>query len=323
MVLSLLCLTGATTAKDHIIVAADGSGDFKAVQEAVDSVPSNNDHRVVIEVRPGTYKQVVTIPKEKPQISLIGTDADHTILAFDNFAQRKGPDGKEFGTRRSGSTFISGADFVAENITFQNDAGPVGQAVALFVNADRCVFRHCRMVGWQDTLYANANRQYFEDCCISGHVDYIFGSSICWFERCELRCRRGGSIMAASTPQDAAFGYVFNHCKITKGDEDDVPAASTILGRPWRPYSAVTFLETEMADVVEPRGWDNWGKTDNEKTARYAEYKSTGPGANPENRVKWSQQLTDDQAKAITVQKVLGGKDNWDPTQVQTKTDAK
>jgi pectinesterase len=309
--------SSAQQTKDRFTVASDGSADFKTVQEAVDAIPSKNDHRVVIEIRPGTYKQVVTVPKDKPMLAFVGTDAEHTILTFDNYAQRKGPDGKEFGTRHSGSTFISGADFVAENITFENSAGPVGQAVALFVNADRCVFRRCRMIGWQDTVYVNANRQYFEDCFISGHVDYIFGSSICWFEKCELRCRRGGSITAASTPQDSLFGYVFSHCKITK--DADAPTSSTILGRPWRPYSAVTFLTCDMADIVEPRGWDNWGKTENEQTARYAEYKSTGPGAKSGERLPWTKQLSDDQAKEITVQKVLGGKDNWDPTTVHVQ----
>jgi pectin methylesterase-like acyl-CoA thioesterase len=310
---ALLALPGFAVAKDRIVVDPDGNGDFKTVQEAVDSVPSKNDHRVVIEVHPGTYNQVLTIPKDKPFISLLGTgDApEKVILTFDNFAQKIAPDGKPFGTRRTGSTFIYGADFFAENLTFQNDAGPVGQAVALFINADRGVFQNCRFIGWQDTLYVNANRQYFEDCYIAGHVDYIFGSSICWFENCELHCRQKGSITAASTTQAATFGYVFNHCKITKDDE--VPASTTILGRPWRPYGSVTFLDTQMADIVEPRGWDNWANSANESTARYAEWNSSGPGANPEKRLPWTHQLTEEQAKAITIQKVLGGSDNWDP----------
>lgn len=299
----------APSAKDHLVVAADGSGDFKTVQAAVDAVPSHNDKRVTIEIKPGTYKERLTIPKDKPMISFIGTDASKTILTFSNTHATPGPNGKELGTSKSASTFVYGDDFQAENVTFENDAGPVGQAVAINLYGDRLVFRKCRFVGWQDTLYTNQKREYYEDCYISGHVDYVFGAATAYFQNCELHCRRQGSITAASTPKDSPYGYVFSHCKITS----EAPPASVILGRPWRPYSSVTFLYTEMANCIKPAGWDNWQNPANEKTARYAEYASTGPGAKPGDRVKWAKQLTEAEAKEITVEKVLGGSDHWNP----------
>jgi len=292
------------TAVRTVVVAADG-GDFKTVQEAVNAAPTDKTTRFVIRIKPGTYKEKLTVPREKGPITFLGEDAATTILTFSDHAKTLGADGKEIGTSRSASILIQADDFIAENITFENSAGPVGQAVAVNVWSDRGIFRKCRFLGWQDTLLVNRNRQYFEDCYIDGSTDFIFGASAAWFERCHLHIRRSGYITAASTPQEQPFGYVFSHCKIT-GEPD----AKTFLGRPWRPYGSVIYLNTEMQDVIRPEGWDNWRNAENEKTARYAEYGSSGPGANPDKRVPWSRQLTDVEAAAITLQKALGG---WNP----------
>jgi len=155
----------------------------------------------------------------------------------------------------------------------------------------------------------NAGRHYFDECYIAGHVDFIFGAGTAFFEKCRIHCRDKGYVTAASTPQDQPFGFVFSNCAIT----GEPGTKKSYLGRPWRPFADVAFLNTEMADTILPAGWNNWRDPAREKTARYAEYKSTGLGANPKTRVSWSKQLTDDQAKTYTPQNVLGGKDGWKP----------
>ena len=309
----LLCFgaLGQTTAAPSakaITVAADGSGDFKTVQGAVDAAPAGASERVVIHIKPGTYKEIIRVPKEKGMIEFLGDDAASTVLTFDNTHNTPGKDGKAMGTSKSASTFIYGPDFFARNITFENSAGPIGQALAIFINGDRAEFLNCRFVGWQDTIKTDQHREYFRGCFIEGHVDFIFGAGTAWFENCEIHCRDKGSITAASTPEESAYGYVFDRCRITS----DAPAGSVILGRPWRPFGATIFLNCEMADCIEPRGWDNWGAA-NEKTARYSEFGSTGPGGAVEKRAGWTKQLTADEAGKITVKSVLGGTDGWDP----------
>lgn len=295
-----------------VTVAADGSGDFKTVQEALNAATGDKDSRYVVHIKPGSYKEKLVIPGDKGAITFQGDDAEKTVLTFDDYAKTM-RDGKEVGTSGSATILIQANDFEARNITFENSAGPVGQAVAVNVWSDRAVFRKCRFLGWQDTLLTNRNRQYFEDCFISGHVDYIFGASAAWFERCELNCRLGGSITAASTALEQPYGMVFSHCRITAAPLAERQAQhrlDTILGRTWRPYASVILLNTEISDVVRPEGWDNWGNPENEKTARYAEYNSTGPGGSPDKRVGWAKQLSETEAAAITPEKVLKG---WNP----------
>jgi pectinesterase len=214
---------------------------------------------------------------------------------------------------------IDADDFVAENITFENSAGPKGQALAVRLDGDRLIFRNCRFLGWQDTILGNRGRHYYENCYVAGAVDFIFGGATEFYEHCHINCLGNGYITAASTASNTAFGFVFSHCQIT-GENPDV---KTYLGRPWRPYASVAFLNTEMSEVVRPAGWDNWRNPAREKTARYAEFNSTGPGANPQSRVTWAHQLTENQAKAITVDKVLGGSDGWDPQSILGQFPAK
>lgn len=292
-----------------IVVAQDGSGQFKNVQDAIMSVPSGSvSNPVVIHIKPGTYKELIYIQHEKRFFRLVGEDAKTTILTFDLHANIVGKDGKPIGTFRTPSAVIDADDFIAENITFENSAGPVGQALAIRVDGDRAVFRRCRFLGWQDTVFLNRGRQYFEDCYIAGHVDFIFGAATAFFERCHIHCLRNGYITAASTYDYHPSGFVFSHCSIT-GE----PEVKTYLGRPWRDFSNVVFLNTEMSGVVRSEGWQNWNLPAREKTARYAEFNSSGPGANPKSRVPWSRQLTSAQAKGLTARRVLAGTDGWNP----------
>lgn len=293
----------------ELTVSADGKGRFTSVQAAVDAVPDGNLEPVTINIAPGVYKERIVVPRYKRFIHFKGQDAEKTILTFDLYAGIKNADGKEIGTFRTPSMTIEADDFRADNITFENSAGPVGQAVAMAVFGDRVIFRNCRFLGWQDTILDHVGRHYYENCTILGHCDFIFGGGTAFFEKCRILCLKNGYITAASTPEFEPFGYVFSHCTIASQS----PEVRTYLGRPWRDYANVIFLNTDMSEVVRHVGWHNWDKPYRETTSRYAEFGSTGPGANPKARVPWAQQLTQEQAREITAQKVLAGKDGWNP----------
>jgi acetyl esterase/lipase len=252
---------------------------------------------------------LIYVQHEKRFVHLVGADAEKTVITYNLNAKMIGVDGQPIGTFRTPTAVIDADDFTVENITFENSAGPVGQALAIRVDGDRVVFRNCRFLGWQDTIFIDRGRQYFENCYITGHVDFIFGAASAWFENCHIHVLKDGYITAASTPPQQRFGFVFSHSKISA----ETPAVKTYLGRPWRPYAATIFLNTDMSDVIRPEGWNNWNQPDREKTSRYAEFGSTGAGAKPNERVKWAAQLKESEAKSITLQRVLGGDDNWNP----------
>ena len=311
---SLICLGLNAHADTELIVAADGSGQFTNVQAAINATPQNTSptNWCTILIKPGVYKELIYIQREKQFLRLLGEDPQKTVLTYDLYASIRGPDGKMIGTFRTPSTVIDADDFVAENITFQNSAGPKGQALAVRLDGDRLMFHNCRFLGWQDTILCDHGRQYYTNCYVAGAVDFIFGAATEFYDHCHIDCLGKGYITAASTPADHPFGYVLSHCKIT-GENSEV---RTYLGRPWRAYASVTYLNTEMSDVVQPVGWDNWRDPAREKTARYAEFGSTGPGANLQARVNWARQLTKQEASAITVETVLGGPDHWNPQAV-------
>jgi len=305
----LLCSFVPTARAADATVAPNGDGQFKSIQDAINAAPqrTSRDRPWVISIKPGIYKELIYVQREKRFISLVGEDPEKTILTYNLNANMLGADGKIIGTFRTPSTFIDADDFTAENLTFENSAGPVGQALAIRIEGDRVMFRNCRFLGWQDTILANRGRHYFVDCYIAGHVDFIFGGATAFFERCHIHCLRNGYITAASTPTEQPYGFVFSHCKIT-GENAEV---KTYLGRPWRDFASVVFLNTEMAEVVRPVGWHNWDKPAREKTSRYAEFKSSGPGAQKDARVSWAKQLSATDARKISVERVLAGNDGW------------
>jgi len=290
--------------KSQIIVAQDGSGQFKTIQAAVDSARPNT----FIDIKPGTYAERVRVPKDKPAITLrgAGEDASRTIITIKRSAKDiDTTTGKEVGTSESYTVLVQGDDFVASNLTFENTAGEgAGQAVALRTTGDRMSFRNCRFLGNQDTLYVHEGRDYFSNCYIEGRVDFIFGRATAFFENCQIHSKNGGYVTASASPPEQKFGLVFLHCKLT-GD-----GAKAYLGRPWKPGAATAFIECELGDHILPEGWKVWNQTDNHKSARYVEYKNTSPGAKPESRVEWAKQLTDDEAKEYSRDNVLG---DWKP----------
>ncbi|HXS69531.1 MAG TPA: pectinesterase family protein [Candidatus Polarisedimenticolia bacterium] len=298
-----------SSAQTNLYVALDGSARFKSVQAAIMSVPAaTRDNPVIIHIAPGTYKELIYIQREKAFFRLIGDNPTNTILSFNLYAGITNAEGKPIGTFKTPSTTIDADDFTAENITFENSAGPIGQALAIRVDGDRATFRNCRFLGWQDTILINRGRQYFENCHICGHVDFIFGAATAWFEKCHIHCLRDGYITAASTAQDVPYGYVFSNCKI-----DGEPGVKTFLGRPWRLHASVTYMNCEMSDVVRPQGWNDWKKQEAHTTARYAEYNNTGPGADRTERAGWTRELNKTEARKINVETVLGGADGWNP----------
>lgn len=289
------------------VVAKDGSGDFFTVQEAIDAVPDFRKNRTTILVRPGVYKEKIVIPETKRNISLIGQEG--TVLTYDDFAKTLNEFGEEKGTSGSASCYIYGPDFYAENITFDNSAGQVGQAVACFVSGDRAHFKNCRFTGNQDTLYTygKGSRQYYENCYIEGTVDFIFGSSTAVFDGCRIHSKRDGYLTAPSTPEGTPYGYVFYDCNITA----DPGVGKVYLSRPWRPYAQAAFINCLMDGHITPEGWHNWGKKEAEKTVNYAEYGSRGAGANASKRASFGKQLKN--TKDYEIAKVLGGADGWNP----------
>jgi PelA/Pel-15E family pectate lyase len=299
----LLAFALCAAAQDRITVAADGAGDVKTVQAAIDRVPENNKRRVVIRIKPGRYHEQIRVPANKPYISFIGEKAETTVLTFNLSNKDAGS------TSASYSTYIGGHDFYAENITFENSFGTGSQAVALLVEADRAVFKKCRFLAWQDTLYAKGGRQFYQDCHIEGHVDFIFGQAAALFENCRIHSKGEGYIAAPMRFSDTEpTGFVFRKCRLTGANT----GKGVFLARPWRAYGRTVFLETEMGAHIRPEGWDNWRDSEREKTAYFAEYKSTGPGANPAKRVTWARALTDAEAKNFA-ENFITGKDGWQP----------
>lgn len=290
------------------VVAQDGSGDFFTIQDAIDAVPDfRKNVRTTILVRKGTYNEKVVIPESKINISLIGQEG--AVIAYDDYADKMNVFGEPKGTSGSSTCYIYAPDFYAENITFENTAGPVGQAVACFVSADRAYFKNCRFLGFQDTLYTYGknSRQYYEDCYIEGSVDFIFGWSTAVFNRCHIHSKKDGYVTAPSTDQGKKYGYVFYDCTLT-ADKD---VSGVYLSRPWRPYAQAVFIRCNMGGHIHPVGWHNWGKKDAEKTVFYAEYESRGEGTNPKARAAFSCQLKN--LKGYQMGDVLGGNDGWNP----------
>jgi pectinesterase len=304
------------------VVSADGSGTHTDLRAAIAAAPDNGTNTFAILIKPGTYDGQFVVPAAKRHLKFVGEELENTILTG-SLNQNEPEPGAGRNLYNNASVVVLGDDFHAENITFQNTSGDHGQALALRADGDREVFNHCRFLGWQDTLLVNNGRYYFTNCYVEGRVDFIYGSATALFDRCEIHSKNGGHVTAANTPKDRAIGMVFRNCRLT-GDpkpwlSPEGVAANTNqppmadLGRPWRPYASVTYLNCEMSAHILPAGWNNWRNATNELTARFAEYQSTGPGAHPEARVKWARQLTDDEAAGFTLEKILGGADGWQP----------
>ncbi|TDW47907.1 pectinesterase [Flavobacterium sp. 270] len=315
---SLLASAQTIDNKLALTVAQDGSGDFKTIQEAVNAVKDNGEKRVVITIKPGIYKEKLVIVSVKKMITLKGTDRNKSIISFDDYSgkplREKDQAGKTaFGTSTSYSFLIQGSDCTLENLTIENTAGRVGQAVALHIKGDRVIVKNCNILGNQDTLFLSQDnvRNYFENCFISGTTDFIFGAATAYFYKCTIESSINSYITAASTPQGQAYGFVFVDCKLTAKDKT---VDKVFLGRPWRPYAQTVFINTDIGSHIIPEGWNAWIDTrfpDKDKTAYYAEFESKGSSAKDlSQRVSWSHQLKKEDIKKYSRDLVLNG---WNP----------
>jgi len=284
-----------------IVVAANGTGDFKTVQEALNSVAILKTKETQIFIKNGVYKEKLEVIKDENNITLIGESKENVILTYDDYASKKNASGEGIGTSGSASFIVTADNFKAKNITFENSSGPVGQAVAVRIDGDKVIFDNCKFLGFQDTLYprSTSSRQYYKNCYIEGTTDFIFGASTAVFDQCEIFAKKGGSYLtAASTIQNTAYGLVFLNCKLTTNSAD----GTYYLGRPWRPFAKTVFVQCEMAAHIKPEGWHNWSKPEAETTTFYGEYQSTGTGGNTASCVTWSHLLTSEQfAKEYTL----------------------
>jgi pectinesterase len=297
------------SAQQKIIVAQDGSGKYKSVQDAIDAIPSGNTKPVTIFIKKGIYKEKIIVDARKNFINLIGEDKENTILTFNNHAGVKSENGDTINTWGSASFFVYADDFRAENITFENNAGfAAGQAVALRVEGNRASFFNCRIIGFQDVLFLSGSgvKQFFKDCYIEGTTDFIFGAATAAFQNCHIHSKKNSHVTAASTNSIIPFGFVFFNCKLTA----DSAINKVSLGRPWNPAASVTYINCWLGNHILPEGWSNWKNPANEATARFSEYRSSGPGANISARVKWCKQLSDEEVKQYTLENILG---KWKP----------
>jgi pectinesterase len=301
LLVPLLVLTAASHGSPTFVVAQDGSGDFTTIQDAIDAMKSFPPERITIRVKPGVYREKVVVHEWNTRITLIGEDAERTIVTWDDHFKRI--------ARGRNSTFftatvqVNADDFVAKHLTIENSAGDVGQAVALAVNANRAVFRDVRLLGNQDTLYVTGegNRMYFADCYVEGTTDFIFGGASAVFDNCTLHAKKNSYLTAASTPEHEPFGFVFIGATLTAEPGID----AVFLGRPWREHAQTVFIDSSMGAHILPAGWHDWDKPSARETTFYAEHASSGPGGKSEGRVAWSRQLDDADAARFNVERLL------------------
>lgn len=320
-----------------IHISQDGSGDFKTIQEALDSLPMDNKTEQILYIHKGLYHEQITV--KVPYVTLLGEDTEGTVLSYGLYARMHMEDGMKRGTFRTYSCLVDTHDFTARNLTFENSAGPgtsVGQALALYADGDRLFFDHCRFLGGQDTLFTGPlppkeiepngfigpkqfaprinGRHYYRNCYLEGDIDFIFGSATAYFEGCTLFSKYTGReissyVTAASTPQGQEYGYVMEGCRF----EGNGPAHSAYLGRPWREYAKTVLLNCYMDQHICKEGWHDWNKEAAHSLSFYGEYHSYGPGACMEKRPDWIHRLSEEELSHYTRQAVLSGADCWQP----------
>jgi len=284
--------------KYEFTVAKDGTGDYKFIQDAIDAMRVFPLKPIILYIKNGVYNEKIELPANNTDVTFIGESIEKTIITFNDYSGK----GK-LTTFTSYTAKISGNRFVAENITFVNSAGPVGQAVALYVDADMAVFKNCRFIGNQDTIYngGELSRQYFINCFIEGTTDFIFGPATAVFQNCTIRTKANSYITAANTPKEKKFGFVFLACKLIA----DSSVHHVYLGRPWRAFAKTVFIRCQLPKAIAAEGWDNWNNPENEKTVFYAEYKNTGEGADISKRVNWSKQLRKKEVRDYTLENIF------------------
>ncbi|XP_072956483.1 putative pectinesterase 11 [Typha angustifolia] len=278
-------------------VDQSGKGDFTKIQDAIDSVPSNNSVFYYILIKPGTYREKIVVPKDKPFVTLSGTKTNSAIITWS----------ERWDTPQSPTVSILASDFVGRYLTIQNSYGSSGPAVALSISGDRVAFYTCRFISYQDTLLDAVGRHYYKNCYIEGATDFVCGNGQSLFDRCHLHSisKNGGSVTAQRRlAAEESTGYSFVGCKVTGAG-----VGTLILGRPWGRYSRVVFGYTYMSNAVLPQGWGDWNDGSNQRTVHYGQFRCYGPGSDVSGRVGWSHQLSLREASHFFRKTWINGRD--------------
>lgn len=305
-----------------MVVAQDGSGDYTSLQAALDRMRVTGE-RTLIYIKSGTYEEKVNVTHSN--ISLIGEDVSDVVITWDDYSG----DAEGHSTSSSYTLQVEGDGFYAENITFANSAGDVGQAVAVSTTGSQQIFNNCRMLGFQDTYYARKGMQYLKDCYIEGATDFIFGESTAVFDHCEVMCVEGGQYITA--PADTKLitevgggpfyhGLLFLDSEISSGE--GVGNNSYYLGRPWQPNASTVYVRCTYGSHIRDLGWSTWSG-DNHLTGFFAEYNNVneaGELVDVSGRVDWSTQLTEQQVNDYyNLDYFFNG---WDPLPVAQAPDS-
>ncbi|KGN66044.1 putative pectinesterase/pectinesterase inhibitor 28 [Cucumis sativus] len=309
-------LAAGSKVKPNVVVAKDGSGQFKTIQEAIDQVPKRkNNATYVIHIKAGVYQEYVLVKKTLTHLMLIGDGPKKTIITGNkNFI-----DGTP--TFKTATVAVTAEHFMARDIGFENTAGPQKhQAVALRVQADKAVFYNCEMHGYQDTLYVHTMRQFYRDCTVSGTIDFIFGDAAAIFQSCTFLVRKPlpnqQCIVTAHGRKERRqpSALIIQNCSF-KPHADLVPVQKqfrSFLGRPWKEYSRTIIMESYIGDLIQPEGWLPWAGDWGLRTCFYTEYNNYGPGSDKSKRVKWRgiKNITPQHAVDFTPGRFLKG-DRW------------
>lgn len=304
-------------------VDCNGGGDFRTVQECLDALPSKPDGWRTVRILPGTYREKVTLDVYKNCVRIVGVGgAEEVRIVWNDFSGRV-VDGYEMSTYDTWTLSLQADDVILEGLTVENDAGRVGQAVALETRGDRIHINRCRLVGEQDTFFTKGyvSRIWVTDSWIEGTTDFIFGPSIVLFDRCRIHGKADSFLTAASTTERNLYGYVFRDCRVTA----DTSVGRLYLGRPWKSTARTVWIRCELPAAICPEGWRDWHDSARKGDVYYAEYRCTGPGADRRGRVAWSCELTDEEAAFYTPERIFAKKTgseqfrrDWNPLLEET-----
>ncbi|KAE8964593.1 hypothetical protein PR003_g29583 [Phytophthora rubi] len=302
-----------------VVVDATGAhpGSYKTVSEGVANVVNDTAEHTLF-MFPGVYREQVIVPKFNGPLVLQGytcntlSYADNQVTITNSMTQKDLPANATGSANQLVSTmlFKSKNGTKVYNLNVANPQVKIksgGQAPAVFVNAANHGFYACNMTGYQDTLCANRGPQLYAKSYINGAVDFIFGLlSKSWFESCDLESIGNGSITANGNGDSSNLSeYVINNARVF----GHFNKSSAYLGRPWYPYARVVFQNSELGDVVSPKGWNQWNKGNDTANVYFKEFNNRGPGAGIGQRVQFSGQLD----AAVPITDILGDdyKSQW------------
>ncbi|CAL4955548.1 unnamed protein product [Urochloa decumbens] len=280
-----------------LTVDQSGRGDHRRIQDAIDAAPANGSGGsvVVIRIKPGVYREKVVVAK--PCVTLVGTSTSSTVITWN----------ESWVAAESPTVSVLAPDFIAKRLTFQNTFGSGGPAVAMRVAGDRAAFYGCTFLSFQNTLLDDMGRHYYRGCYIQGGTDFVFGNAKALFDKCHLHSTSlvGGAFTAhkrSSETEDTGFSFV--GCKLT-----GLGVGTSMLGRPWGPFSRVVFALSYMSSTVRPEGWHDWSDPAKQRTPFYGQYQCYGEGSKTDGRVAWSHDLSQAEAAPFITKVWVGGQE--------------